>query len=54
MVDAEMASHLWCRIHTDVARRWGVTAVNHALLSRAQATPRARLDRVFMQQPCAV
>ncbi len=50
MVDAEMAGHLWCRIHADVARRWGVTQVNHALLSRAQATPRAQIDRFFSQQ----
>ncbi len=50
MVDAEMASHLWCRIGADVARRYGVTDVSHALLSRAQATPRVRLERLFSQQ----
>ena len=53
MVDAEMASHLWCRIGADVVRRYGVAQVSHALLTRVQATPRARLDRVVSQQPCA-
>ena len=53
MVDAEMASHLWCRIGADVAERYGVRPVSHALLTRVQSTPRAKLERVFMQQPCA-
>jgi DNA polymerase-3 subunit epsilon len=53
MVDAEMASHLWCRIGADVAQRFGVAQVSHALLTRVQTTPRAKLDRVFSQQPCA-
>jgi DNA polymerase-3 subunit epsilon len=47
MVDAEMASHLWCRIGADVAQRYGVADVSHALLTRVQATPRAKLDRCF-------
>jgi DNA polymerase-3 subunit epsilon len=54
MVDAEMASHLWCRIGADVTERYGVKPVSHALLARVQATPRAKLDRIFSQQPCAV
>jgi DNA polymerase-3 subunit epsilon len=53
MVDAEMASHLWCRIHADVARRWGIAQMSHALLARAQATPRDRLDHFFSLQPSA-
>jgi DNA polymerase-3 subunit epsilon len=52
MVDAEMASYLWCRIGADVVRRYGVAQVSHALLTRVQATPRTKLDRVFSQQPC--
>ena len=52
-VDAEMACHLWCRIGADVAQRYGVRPVSHALLARVQSTPRAKLDRVFSQQPCA-
>ena len=47
MVDAEMASHLWCRLGSDVAQRWRVAQVSHALLARVQATPRARLDQCF-------
>jgi DNA polymerase-3 subunit epsilon len=53
MVDAEMASHLWCRIGADLTQRYGVRPVSHALLARVQSTPRAKLDRVFSQQPCA-
>lgn len=51
MVDAEMASHLWCRIGTDLAERYGVMPVSHALLARVQATPRAKLD-LFLSQLC--
>ncbi|NML18038.1 3'-5' exonuclease [Azohydromonas caseinilytica] len=47
MVDAEMASHLWCRIGADVAERYRVGDVSHALLARVQATPRARLAQCF-------
>jgi hypothetical protein len=42
-----MASHLWCRIGGDVAERYGVTDVSHALLPRVQAMPRARLERLL-------
>jgi DNA polymerase-3 subunit epsilon len=30
-----MAGHLWCRIGADVAERYGVNKVSHALLARA-------------------
>ncbi|WP_028998619.1 3'-5' exonuclease [Azohydromonas australica] len=49
MVDAEMASHLWCRIGADLSQRYGVAPVSHALLARVQATPRAKLD-LFLSQ----
>lgn len=52
MVDAEMAGHLWCRIGADVAERYQVRDVSHALLSRVQATPRAKLERLFALQAC--
>jgi DNA polymerase-3 subunit epsilon len=51
VVDAEMASHLWCRIGADVAERYRLIDVSHALLARMQATPRAMLDRL-LSQPC--
>lgn len=50
MVDTEMAAHLWCRIRDDVARRWRLPAVSHALLARAQATPKGKLERFFAEQ----
>ena len=52
MVDTEMAAHLWCRIRADVAERWRLPAVSHALLARAQATPKGKLERFFAGQAC--
>ena len=47
MVDAEMTSHLWCRLAQDVRSQYGVATVTHALLSRAQRLPRAQLPRLL-------
>jgi len=36
MVDAEMTSHLWCRIQQDVSKAYSILNVNHEILLRAQ------------------
>ncbi len=43
MADAEMTSHLWCRITDDVVERYGVVAVGHDMLTRVQRAPRHRV-----------
>lgn len=43
MVDAEMASHLWCRIQHDVTKTYGIGLVNHALLGRVQKVSRVKV-----------
>jgi DNA polymerase-3 subunit epsilon len=43
MVDAEMTSHLWCRIQQDLAKNYGLRNVNHALLAHLQKVPRAQV-----------
>jgi DNA polymerase-3 subunit epsilon len=43
MVDAEMTSHLWCRMQQDVAKTYGIESVSHALLARAQKLPRLKM-----------
>jgi len=48
MVDAEMTSHLWCRIQQDVAKTYHIQAVNHALLTRVQKVTRAKMP-VFLK-----
>jgi DNA polymerase-3 subunit epsilon len=53
MVDAEMAGHLWCRLAQDVQSTYGIAAVTHALLARAQRAPRAAFPRV-LRAPLAV
>jgi DNA polymerase-3 subunit epsilon len=42
-----MTSHLRCSIGTDVAERYRLSKVSHALPARMQATPRAMLDRLL-------
>ncbi|WP_175864969.1 3'-5' exonuclease [Burkholderia cepacia] len=43
MVDAEMASHLWCRLQQDIARTYGLDRIDHALITRVQATAKAKV-----------
>ncbi|MBY4804639.1 PolC-type DNA polymerase III [Burkholderia cepacia] len=43
MVDAEMASHLWCRLQQDIARTYGLDRIDHTLMTRVQATAKAKV-----------
>ncbi|MDD4947629.1 MAG: 3'-5' exonuclease [Gallionella sp.] len=43
MVDAEMTSHLWCRIQQDVSKTYRIESVNHALLTRVQKVTRLKM-----------
>ncbi|WP_423379308.1 PolC-type DNA polymerase III [Burkholderia sp. LMG 32019] len=43
MVDAEMAGHLWCRLQHDMARTYGLDRIDHALMTRVQATAKAKV-----------
>ena len=47
MADAEMATHLWCRIKRDLQRDYGVSGVCHDLLTQVQRTPRAQLRQLL-------
>lgn len=51
MVDAEMASHLWCRIQQDVSKNYGIQSVNHELLTRVQKVSRAKMPTLL--QACS-
>ena len=50
MVDAEMTSHLWCRIQRDLSETYGVQLVNHELLTRVQKVSRIKIPS--MLQAC--
>ncbi|MDR6502329.1 DNA polymerase-3 subunit epsilon [Burkholderia ambifaria] len=43
MVDAEMASHLWSRLQHDITRTYGLDRIDHALMTRVQATTKAKV-----------
>lgn len=43
MVDAEMTSHLWCRIQQDLVSKYRIASVTHELLTRVQKMTRAKL-----------
>ncbi|KAG8154022.1 3'-5' exonuclease [Burkholderia catarinensis] len=43
MVDAEMASHLWCRLQHDITRTYGLDRIDHALMTRVQTTAKAKV-----------
>ena len=47
MVDAEMTSHLWCRIQGDLAKTYSLRFVDHELLKRIQGVSRAQLPTVL-------
>jgi len=52
MVDAEMTSHLWCRIQQDVSKTYSIATVNHALLVRAQKANRNKLPLSLQAWSC--
>ena len=43
MVDAEVASHLWCRLQNDIAQTYGLKRIDHALMARLQKTSKAKV-----------
>jgi DNA polymerase-3 subunit epsilon len=47
MADAEMTSHLWCRIARDVVDGYGVVGVGHAMLTKVQRVARNRVPDVL-------
>jgi len=47
MVDAEMTSHLWCRIQQDVTKTYGIRSVSHNLLTRVQKVSRLKVPAIF-------
>lgn len=47
MVDAEMTCHLWHRLKDDIARTYGLTQVDHALLSRVKTTSKAKVPMLL-------
>ena len=47
MADAEMTSHLWCRIAQDVSSNYGIERVTHEMLTRVQSVSRAKLPTLL-------
>lgn len=47
MVDAEVTSHLWCRIQQDVCSTYGAVVASHALLARLQKVACAKIPAFF-------
>jgi DNA polymerase-3 subunit epsilon len=47
MVDAEIASHLWCRMQRDIGETYGLRQVDHGLMSRLQTTSKAKVATFF-------
>jgi DNA polymerase-3 subunit epsilon len=47
MVDAEMTSHLWCRIQQDVSETYRIAPVSHDLLYRVQKMTRAKVPTLL-------
>jgi len=43
MVDAEMTTHLWQRMQSDISRTYGLAHVDHALISRVQVTSKDKV-----------
>lgn len=43
MADAEVTSHLWCRLQQDIAQTYGVSRVDYDLMARVQATSKAQV-----------
>lgn len=47
MVDTEMASHLWCRLQHDITKTYGLSSVDHALMTRVQTTSKAKVPTLL-------
>ncbi|WAL81837.1 3'-5' exonuclease [Pandoraea sp. XJJ-1] len=47
MVDAEMTTHLWCRLQYDIAQTYGVGRVDHDLISRVQVTSKEKVPALL-------
>jgi DNA polymerase-3 subunit epsilon len=47
MVDAEMATHLWCRLQDDITTTYRLDRVDHALMARVQATSKAKVPTLL-------
>ncbi|MDH6149338.1 MULTISPECIES: 3'-5' exonuclease [Paraburkholderia] len=43
MVDAEMTSHLWRRLQSDIAQQYGLARVDHTVIARVQVTSKAKV-----------
>ncbi|MEX3967938.1 PolC-type DNA polymerase III [Paraburkholderia sp. EG286B] len=53
MVDAEMASHLWCRMQRDITKIYGLHRIDHALMARIQKTSKAKVA-TLLRSPVAL
>ncbi|MBY4719093.1 3'-5' exonuclease [Ralstonia mannitolilytica] len=47
MADAEVTSHLWCRLQQDIAQTYGVGRVDYDLMARVQATSKAQVPALL-------
>lgn len=47
MADAEVTSHLWCRLQQDIAQTYGVSRVDYDLMARVQATSKAQVPALL-------
>lgn len=47
MVDAEMTTHLWRRMHDDISRTYGLRHVDHALIARVQTTSKDKVPTLL-------
>ncbi|KVK95206.1 PolC-type DNA polymerase III [Burkholderia territorii] len=47
MVDAEIVTHLWCRMQRDIGETYGLRQVDHGLMSRLQTTSKAKVATFF-------
>lgn len=52
-VDAEMTSHLWCRIQQDLTSTYRIAAVNHELLTRVQKLSRTKMPDFLNECACS-
>ena len=47
MADAEVTSHLWCRLQQDIAQTYGVSRVDYDLMARVQVTSKAQVPSLL-------
>ncbi|WP_321889699.1 3'-5' exonuclease [Paraburkholderia bannensis] len=43
MVDAEVTTHLWCRLQDGIAQTYGLKRIDHALMAGLQKTSKAKV-----------